>query len=253
MSECFCVIDAGNRTVHIGCADRDRIIAHGKLPSSPRELNEGFSSALSRFCGNDCSGAVVASVVPDIDAEVSRLCGKHLSVDPVFVGPGTDAGVRIEYDDPSEVGADRISNAAGAFALYGAPVIVVDFGTAITFDIVAEGGVYLGGVIAPGLDMGPRCLAEGTALLPRVEMRRPEAVIGKSTTAAIRSGIYFGACGLIERVLEELEKEGLRGSRIVFTGGGAEMVAGAVDRDVTVNPLLTLEGLRIIYCRIARK
>ena len=250
MDDRFCVIDVGNQTAHIGIAGAARIFGHRKVASTPEGLDESFASSLSDCCGSDCSGAIVASVVPCLDGEIVRLCREHLTASPVFVRPGTDTGIRIEYDEPSEVGADRIANAAAAFTLYGGPAIVVDFGTAITFDMISGDGVYLGGVIAPGLDMASRALSEGTALLPRVETWKPSSVIGKSTVNAIRAGIYFGACGLIERVIRELEGEGLEG-RIIFTGGGSEMVAEAIGRDVIVNPLLTLEGLRIIYCRIA--
>lgn len=248
----FYVIDVGNKTVHAGIADAARIIDHRKIPSSPEGLDEGLGGLQGSNPGVDIDGAIIASVVPSLNPFLEQLCRERLSVVPVFLNHETDAGIRIDYADPSEVGADRIANAAAACNLYGCPATVVDFGTAITFDIVSGDCVYLGGVIAPGLDMASEALSEGTALLPRVERWKPVSVIGKSTEDAIRAGIYFGACGLIERVIKELGESGLEGC-IVFTGGGSKMVAEAIDCDVIVNPLLTLEGLRIIYSRIVHE
>ena len=252
VNKSFCVVDVGNKTIHIGFADPSGVLNHCKIPTSTAGLDDEFGGVLRSYCGGGACGSIVASVVPSLNSDLARLCRKYLSAQPVFLSHETDTGISIDYDNPSEVGADRIANAVGACNLYGCPVIVVDFGTAITFDIVSGDCVYLGGVIAPGLDMASEALSKGTALLPRVERWKPGCVIGKSTEEAIRAGIHYGACGLVERVIKELKEEGVDG-HIVFTGGGSEMVAGAIDCDVIVNPLLTLEGLRIIYSRIAPK
>ncbi|MEM6795305.1 MAG: type III pantothenate kinase [Acidobacteriota bacterium] len=200
-------------------------------------------------------GCVVASVVPPLNGVISKLAEGLLGVEAVFVGPGIKTGMPIRYDNPSEVGADRIVNALGAREIYGAPAVVVDLGTATTFDVVSARGEYLGGIIAPGIGISAEALFVQASKLFRVDLRRPDDLIGRSTRGAMRSGIFHGALGMVDGILERLSQEQSRAGglgTVVCTGGAASWIAeesAFIDR---VDEDLTLLGLQRIFERNRR-
>ncbi len=193
--------------------------------------------------------AMIASVVPPLNGVLEEMTGKYFRVKPVFLGPGTRTGMPIHYDNPLEVGADRIANSVAAFERYGGPCVIVDFGTAITFDAVSANGEYLGGVIAPGLAVSAEALFQRAARLPRVEVREPQRVIGTNTIASMQSGLYYGVLGLVDGILDRVCAEMGKGVKIIATGGQAAMLAPASKYKMAVDSSLTLEGLRIIHER----
>ena len=192
---------------------------------------------------------IVASVVPSVRFPLRQAFRQLFGAEPMFVEPGVKTGMPILYDVPQEVGADRIVNAVAAHAQFGGPCIVVDFGTATTFDVVTAKGEYSGGVIVPGIAISAEALFEKAARLWRVEIRKPERVIGKTTAASIQSGLYFGYLSLVDGVIARIEKELGARTRVIATGGLAELFGGGSDRIEQIDPLLTLTGLRLIHER----
>lgn len=195
----------------------------------------------------DVTGVAIASVVPPLTMTFVHVCREYLGQDPLVVDAGVRTGVRIRYENPKEVGADRVVDAAAVRALYGVPACVVDFGTATTFDAVSAEGDYLGGAIAPGIGIAAQALFERTAKLPRVELSRPPSVIGRNTAHSIQSGLLFGYVALVEGMVARFKQELGPETRVVATGGLAEVVAKETEVIDVVDPWLTLHGLRIIY------
>jgi len=191
--------------------------------------------------------AVLCSVVPPLVAVFEEVCRRYFKTTPLVVEAGVKTGVRVCMDIPHEVGTDRIVNAVAAHQLYGGPVIVIDLGTATTFDAVSEAGDYLGGAIAPGISIATEALFNRTAVLPRVELVHPKRAIGRNTVAAMQSGIVFGYAGLIEGIVSRIQQELGAKAKVVATGGYAELLARETPVIEVVNPDLTLVGLRLIY------
>jgi type III pantothenate kinase len=185
--------------------------------------------------------------VPPLTPTFQQVCQDYLKQTPLVVDAGVKTGVRVRYDNPRDVGADRVVDAAAVRVLYGTPACVVDFGTATTFDAVSADGDYLGGAIAPGIGIAAQALFERTAKLPRVELTRPPAAIGRNTPHAIQSGLLFGYVGLVEGMVARFKAELGPGTKIVATGGLAEIIARETDVIDVVDPWLTLHGLRIVY------
>jgi len=234
----FLLVNINNTNTSFALANSRRILRVVKEPTAKvRKIPFGESAF---------EGIVLGSVVPKMTKRVLRL----LPMRPVIVSADIDLGVGVRYPSKKQIGADRLANAVGVAKLYGTPAIVVDFGTAVTFDIVNSSREYVGGVIAPGLASVTDYLYQRTALLPRIKLAEPVSVIGKSTVAAMRIGAVIGYRGLVKEILSALKRErGMEKAVIVATGGYGELIAKKITEIEHVNPLLTLEGLRFIYLR----
>jgi type III pantothenate kinase len=198
---------------------------------------------------SEIHGIVISSVVPPLDPVLRQVCERYFNSKPLLIEPGIKTGMPVHYDNPAEVGADRIVNAVAAFEKYGGPCVIVDFGTATTFDCVSAKGEYLGGVICPGIGISADALFQRTARLPRVEIRKPARVIGTNTVGSLQSGLYYGYLGLVDGILELLLQELGSETRVIATGGLGPMIGTGSKYIKTIDDFLTLEGLRIIWER----
>ena len=246
-------IDIGNTNIVIGVFEDERLRATWRLSTDFHKLEDEYATVFLNllslkglaFADIDC--AIISSSVPPLVTIFEELCQRYFEVSPMVVGPGVKTGVRISIDNPREVGADRVVNAAAAHRLYGGPLIVIDFGTATTLDAVSEQGDYLGGAIAPGIGISAEALFERAAKLPRVELVRPQNAIGRNSVSAMQSGIIFGYVGLIEGIVARMRKELGGSAKVIATGGLADTIARETDVVDAVEPDLTLVGLRLVY------
>lgn len=242
------LIDIGNTNTHLGLASEKRVRKQADVPTLQAMRDAKW---LRRFLGaTRIDGCMIASVVPKATLAISRHAFRYSGIQPLQLRHTLDLGIGIRYPKPTQIGADRLANAVGLTYLYGAPGVVVDFGTAVTFDIVNDHREYIGGVIAPGLAAMTTYLHERTAQLPAIQIREPHSVVGKNTVEAMQIGAVHGYRGLIRGILADVKHE-LRvlRLRVVATGGYAELIARRLPEIQEVNQLLTLEGLRLIYLR----
>jgi type III pantothenate kinase len=258
------VIDAGNSNTSLGVFKETELVAHWRLTTArSRTVDEYGVHARNLFelAGVDfkeIDAIAIASVVPPLNYTLKTMAETYFHLTPLFVDHTTDTGLKILYEPASDVGADRIVDAAAAVYKYGAPCIVVDFGTATTFNAINAAGEYVGGVITPGIMISTEALFERTAKLPRVDIKRPQKVIGSSTIAAMQSGLYHGFVGLVDGVLRKMIEEvgdtqggpvAPRAPRVFATGGLASLIATGSEFIELVDDTLTLEGLRLVYER----
>lgn len=242
-------IDAGNSNIKLALFNGRELVAQWRIRTDVARPAEDYPKEIPElFALKDLQAIAIASVVPALNPTLTRMAETHFRLKPLFVDH-TTAGLRIVCDQPSDVGADRIVDAVAGLALYGAPCIVIDFGTATTFNVVNEAGEFIGGAISPGLQTCSEALFARTAKLPRVKFERPERAIGSSTVAAMQSGIYHGYAGLVDGVLERIIVELPVKPRVIATGGLAHSVAPASRSIEKVDDTLTLEGLRLVYER----
>ena len=248
-------IDAGNTNTVLGVFDGTSLRAHWRLTTRREQTSDEYGilvRSLFHSSGLDpaeVDGVTLASVVPPLTSVLVGLSRQFLGREPVVVEPGVKTGMPVLYEPPGDVGADRIVNGIAAFETYGGPVVIVDFGTATTFDVVTKRGEYVGGVICPGVGISADALFQRAARLPRVEMRNPGRVIGKSTVQSIQSGLYFGYATMVEGMIGRIRTEMGEPTRVVATGGLAEALARDIPSIEAVDPVLTLTGLRIIWER----
>lgn len=259
------VLDVGNTNTVLGVYElgtagftaqpSTRLIAHWRVATIRTHTVDEYGVlfrnlfAIGRVEAAEVRGIIISSVVPPMDFTLREVCERYFQLKPLFVEPGIKTGMPVLYENPAEVGADRIVNGVAAFEKYGGPCIVVDFGTATTFDAVSRKGEYMGGVIAPGIGISAQALFERTARLPLVDIRRPSKVIGTNTVASIQSGLFFGYLGLVDGILDRLLKEMGPETHVVATGGLAPLISESSRHVKTIDDLLTLDGLRIIWER----
>ncbi|AOC89620.1 Pantothenate kinase [Bacillus amyloliquefaciens] len=228
---------------------------HWRIETSRHKTEDEFGMLLrslfehSGLMFEQIEGIIISSVVPPIMFSLERMCTKYFHIEPQVVGPGMKTGLNIKYDNPKEVGADRIVNAVAAIQLYGGPLIVVDFGTATTYCYIDENKQYMGGAIAPGITISTEALYSRAAKLPRIEIARPDNIIGKNTVSAMQSGILFGYVGQVEGIVKRMKWQAKQEPKVIATGGLASLIANESDCIDIVDPFLTLKGLEIIYER----
>ncbi len=247
------VFDVGNTNTVIGAYENDRLVNNWRIKTDTLRTCDEYGVILRSLFDYDKMNAkkikaiVISSVVPTVMMEMDLMSRKCFACKPLIVGPGIRTGLAIKYENPREVGADRVVNAVGAFRKYGGPLIIVDFGTATTFCVVDEKANYLGGAIAPGISISTEALVSRAAKLPRVELVTPKSIIGKNTVESMKAGIIFGFVGQVEGIINRIKKEINKSPVVVATGGLAAVIARETDTIDIVDELLTLDGLRMIY------
>jgi len=246
-------IDIGNTSIHVGVFEGEELRATWQIASDVHRKTDEYAVILLDLMAHhglkttDITDAVMCSVVPPLIGTYAEFCEQYLKVTPLIVGAGVKTGVKIRMDNPREVGADRIVHAVAAHQLYGGPAIIVDMGTATTFDSISREGDYLGGVIAPGIGIAAEALFMRTAMLPRVELTRPKKAIGTNTVTAMQSGLVFGYVGLVEGIIARIQAELGEKATVVATGGYSKIIAKETKIFDAVNLDLVLIGLRLVY------
>lgn len=249
------VIDAGNSNITCGIYENSKLIYHWRMETDRGKTEDEYAMQLKMFflhvglSFEQITGIIISSVVPPIMYSLEEMCRKYFQVKPLIVGPGVKTGLNIKFDNPKEVGADRIVNAVAAIHEYGCPLIIVDFGTAITYGCINEKGEYFGGAIAPGVGISTEALYMKASKLPRVEISRPSNIIGKNTINAMQVGIYYGFVGQVEGIVSRMKTLFKEEPLVIATGRMAKFIGKETTMIDVVDPLLTLKGLYIIYNR----
>lgn len=249
------VMDIGNTNIVLGVYENDQLKHHWRMETDRMKTEDEYAmqvKSLFQHVGlyfDDIEGIIMSSVVPPIMFSLEAMCTKYFKQKPLVVGPGVKTGLNIKYENPREVGADRIVNAVAGIHYYGSPLIIVDFGTATTYCYINEQGHYMGGAIAPGIGISTEALFSRASKLPRIELTKPENVVGKNTVSAMQSGIVYGYVGQVEGLVNRMKKSGSAQAKVVATGGLAPLISEETDVIDQVDPFLTLKGLYLIYKR----
>jgi type III pantothenate kinase len=248
-------IDVGNTNTVLGVFDGEALLVHWRLTTRREQTADEYGVLVRNLFSTSglepgrVDAVALASVVPPLTPVLVALAREYLGHDPLVIGPGVETGMPILYEPPGDVGADRIVNGVAAFAAYGGPVVVVDFGTATTFDVITRRGEYAGGVICPGIGISADALFQRAARLPRVDVRHPGRVVGRSTVGSMQSGLYFGYAAMCEGLIARIRGELGEPARVVATGGLAQTLSAEIPSIEAVDPVLTLTGLRLVWER----
>ena len=247
-------LDVGNTNIKFAVFDGGNLKISFRVATEHKKTSDEYGGQLISILGNnginasDIEGGIISSVVPQLDYTLERMCRTYLKIQPLMLGPGLKTGLNLKVDDAKEVGADRVVNNVAAVKKYGYPLIIIDFGTATTFNVIDEKSQFVGGVIAPGIKGSLDSLVNGTAKLPRVEIERPKSIIGKNTVTNMQSGIFFGFAGLVEYIVKKIKREmKAENIKVIATGGFSEVIAGEISCIDQVDKLLTLSGLKYLY------
>ncbi|MBP2628282.1 MAG: putative transcriptional acitvator, Baf family [Firmicutes bacterium] len=249
------VFDIGNTNIVLGAYDGKELLQHWRISTDRLKTGDEYGMLINNLFSygklsiKDIEAVIISSVVPPLVVPLVKMCQRYFNVEPLVVGPGIKTGIFIKYENPREVGADRIVNAVAAHHKYGSrgPLIIVDFGTATTFCVIAENGDYLGGAIAPGIGISTEALFQRAAKLPRIELVKPKSVICRNTVTSMQSGIIYGFVGQVDGIVARMKEEIGRDAFVVATGGLANLIAAESSSINAVEHFLTLEGLQIIY------
>ena len=248
------VFDVGNTNIVLGLYDVDKMIYHWRAATNELKTADEYAASLGMMFQLDgvtfdmVTDIIISSVVPPVNPTLEYLCRRYFHVEPMMVGPGMKTGLNILYDNPRELGADRIVNAVAGTTLYGGPLIIIDLGTATTFCAIDEKKRYLGGAVTPGIGISMEALFQRASKLPRIELTPASSVICKNTVSAMQSGIYYGAIGQVDGIVRRMKKEiGYKEIKVIATGGLADLIASQSETIDVIDPLLTLKGLYILF------
>ena len=248
------VFDVGNTNIVLGLYDGDKMIYHWRAATNELKTADEYAASLGMMFQLDgvtfdmVTDIIISSVVPPVNPTLEYLCRRYFHVEPMMVGPGMKTGLNILYDNPRELGADRIVNAVAGITLYGGPLIIIDLGTATTFCAIDEKKRYLGGAVTPGIGISMEALFQRASKLPRIELTPASSVICKNTVSAMQSGIYYGAIGQVDGIVRRMKKEmGYKEIKVIATGGLADLIASQSETIDVIAPLLTLKGLYILF------